>query len=387
MEAHISFDFAKMKEYIKIGNKSVESNICSSLMDVLSLDTEYIEKEIIKKTDFNNMKDVKKAYRKAYKIQPLLFIDEFNLINHLDNFSNPQKVIQDYDNSISQLSKLIEDQKKIDSNSTVLSELNNNLKFLEQKRKNYIKITKDLSKYVNTIFSVILNRIDLYRNLVKISYLTNIDTFFKGFSQLSPLNKFIFYNKFEHPKSSLFNNLPSSNINFSFAFSSDESREDFKKRAENNPEKALKLLFEENISTIYEYNCKSFDQFLQISFFTCLTKNLNIKQCENCRKYFIAYQRSDEKYCNRISPQDTNKTCKQFTNFENWKKNINTNEELKIYRRIYMAKQMQTRRNSDNIELKNNFDLWKKEAQRKRNEYVHGNLSKKDFLNWLNTNS
>ena len=240
MEAHISFDFAKMKEYIKIGNKSVESNICSSLMDVLSLDTEYIEKEIIKKTDFNNMKDVKKAYRKAYKIQPLLFIDEFNLINHLDNFSNPQKVIQDYDNSISQLSKLIEDQKKIDSNSTVLSELNNNLKFLEQKRKNYIKITKDLSKYVNTIFSVILNRIDLYRNLVKISYLTNIDTFFKGFSQLSPLNKFIFYNKFEHPKSSLFNNLPSSNINFSFAFSSDESREDFKKSAENNPEKALK---------------------------------------------------------------------------------------------------------------------------------------------------
>lgn len=387
MEAHISFDFAKMKEYIKIGNKSHELNICSSFMDVLSLDTEYIEKEIIKKTDFNNMKDVKKAYRKAYKIQPLLFIDEFNLINYLDNFSNPQKVIQDYDNSISQLAKLIEDQKKIDSNSTVLSELNNNLKFLKQKRKNYIKITKDLSKYVNTIFSVILNRIDLYRNLVKISYLTNIDTFFKGFSQLSPLNKFIFYNKFEHSKSSLFNNLPSSNINFSFAFSSDESREDFKKRAENNPEKALKLLFEENISTIYEYNCKSFDQFLQISFFTCLTKNLNIKQCENCRKYFIAYQRSDEKYCNRISPQDTNKTCKQFANFENWKKNINTNEELKIYRRIYMAKQMQTRRNPDNIELKNNFDLWKKEAQHKRNEYIHGNLNKKDFLNWLNTNS
>ncbi len=387
MEAHISFDFAKMKEYIKIGNKSHKLNICSSFMDVLSLDTEYIEKEIIKKTDFNNMKDVKKAYRKAYKIQPLLFIDEFNLINYLDNFSNSQKVIQDYDNSISQLAKLIEDQKKIDSNSTVLSELNNNLKFLKQKRKNYIKITKDLSKYVNTIFSVILNRIDLYRNLVKISYLTNIDTFFKGFSQLSPLNKFIFYNKFEHSKSSLFNNLPSSNINFSFAFSSDESREDFKKRAENNPEKALKLLFEENISTIYEYNCKSFDQFLQISFFTCLTKNLNIKQCENCRKYFIAYQRSDEKYCNRISPQDTNKTCKQFANFENWKKNINTNEELKIYRRIYMAKQMQTRRNPDNIELKNNFDLWKKEAQHKRNEYIHGNLNKKDFLNWLNTNS
>ena len=71
----------------------------------------------------------------------------------------------------------------------------------------------------------------------------------------------------------------------------------------------------------------------------------------------------------------------------NWKNNINSNEELKIYRRIYMAKQMQTRRNPENIDLKNNFELWKKEAQNKRNEYIHGNLSKKDFLNWLNANS
>ncbi|MDO4282256.1 MAG: DUF6076 domain-containing protein [Clostridia bacterium] len=387
MEALISFDFAKMKEYIKIGNKSNELSICSSFIDVLSLDTDYIENEIIKKTNFNDMNDVKKAYKKAYKMQPLLFIDEFNLINHLDNFSNPQKTIQDYNHSISQLSKLIEDQKEIDANSTILNELNDNLKFLKQKRKNYIKITKNLSKYVNTIFSVILNRIDLYRNLVQICYLNNVDAFFKGFSQLSPLNKFIFYNKFEHSKNNLFNNLPSSNINFTFSFSSNESREDFKKKAENNPEKALKLLFEENISTIYEYNCKNFEQFLQISFFTCLTKNFNIKKCENCGKYFIAYQRSDEKYCNRNSPQDKNKTCKQYTNFENWKNNINSNEELKTYRRIYMAKQMQTRRNPDNLDLKNNFEMWKKEAQKIRNEYIHGHLNKKDFLDWLNTNS
>ena len=43
--------------------------------------------------------------------------------------------------------------------------------------------------------------------------------------------------------------------------------------------------------------------------------------------------------------------------------------------------------NENNIDLKNNFELWKKEAQNKRNEYIHGNLSKKDFLNWLNSNS
>lgn len=387
MEALISFDFSKMKEYIKIGNKNSESNIGSAFLDVLSLDTNYIENEIIKKTNFNDINDVKKAYRKAYKIQPLLFIDEFDLINHLDNFSNSQKTIKDYDFSISQLSKLIENQKKIDASSSILNELTNNLEYLKQKRKNYLKITKDLSKYVNTIFSVILNRIELYRNLVDLCYLNNVDAFFRGFSQLSPLNKCIFYNKYEHFKDNLFENLPSSNINFTFSFPSNESREEYMEKAKSNPDKALKLLFDEKVSTIYEYNCKNFEQFLQISFFTCLTKNFNIKKCENCGKYFIAYQRSDEKYCNRICPQDKNKTCKQYANFENWKNNINSNEELKTYRRIYMAKQMQTRRNPNNSELKKSFDIWKKDAQLMRNQYVHGKINKKEFLLWLNTNS
>lgn len=387
MEALISFDFVEMKENIKIGNKKIESNICSAFLDILSLDTNYIENEIIKKTNFDNINEIKKAYKKAYKIQPLLFIDEFNLINHLNDLSNSKQIIKDFDHSISQLSKLIEKQSIIDTNSSVLNELTDNLKFLKQKRKNYIKITNDLPKYINTIFSIILNRIDFYRNLVEICYIKNIDMFFKGFSQLSPLNKCIFYNKYEFPKNNFFNNLPSSNINFTFSFPSKESKENYINKAKNNPDKALKLLFDEKVSTIYEYNCKNLDQFLQISFFTCITKNFNIKKCENCGKYFIAYQRSDEKYCNRISPQNIHKTCKQFANFENWKNNINSNEELKIYRRIYMAKQMQTRRNPENIDLKNNFELWKKEAQNKRNEYIHGNLSKKDFLNWLNANS
>ena len=145
MEALISFDFVEMKENIKIGNKKIESNICSAFLDILSLDTNYIENEIIKKTNFDNINEIKKAYKKAYKIQPLLFIDEFNLINHLNDFSNSKQIIKDFDHSISQLSKLIEEQSIIDTNSSVLNELTDNLKFLKQKRKNYIKITNDLT--------------------------------------------------------------------------------------------------------------------------------------------------------------------------------------------------------------------------------------------------
>ena len=52
-----------------------------------------------------------------------------------------------------------------------------------------------------------------------------------------------------------------------------------------------------------------------------------------------------------------------------------------------MAKQMQTRRNPNNLELKKTFDIWKKAAQSQRNLYVHGKINKTEFLTWLNNNS
>lgn len=387
MKASISFDFKEMKEHIKFGKKDINSNICSTFLDILSIDTDYINNEIIRKIDFSNPDDIKNAYKKVYKIQPLLFIDEFNFIKHLNDFKNPQKTILDFDNSIFQLSTFINDQKKIDADSSIINEFTNNLKFLKQKRKNYIKITNDFSKYINANFLIILNHIKLYKTMIDVCYIDNSDVLFKGFSELTPLKKAIFYAKFKFKESKFFDNLPTNNIKFKFDFASDELRKKFIDSAKSNPDKALKLLFDEKISFSHEYDCKTFEQFLQICFFTCLVQNLNIKKCQNCKKYFIAYQRSDEKYCSRISPQDKNKTCKQYANFENWKININSNEELKMYRRIYMAKQMQTRRNPNDLKLKKSFDNWKKEAQSIRNEYVHGKINKKDFLSWLNTNS
>lgn len=386
MKALISFDLTKMKETIKIGKKTLRTDVCSSFLNILSLDINYIER-IIKKTNFNNLDDVKKAYKEVNSIEPLLFIDDFDFIKHLDNFTDSKKVIADYDHSISQLLSLIEYQKENNSNSALINQFSENLRYLKQQRKLYTKITNNLPKYIDTIFSVILNRLNLYKNLIEICYFDKKSEFFKGFSELSPLKKCVFYNNFKFKDANFFNKLPSSNIDFTFEFSSENMQQDFKTAVMKKPELALKLLFDEKISPIYEYDCKTLEQFLQVSFFTCLTQNLNVKKCEHCGRYFIAYQRSDEKYCNRTSPQDKGKTCKQYANFENWKNNINSNEELKLYRRIYMAKQMQTRRNPDNLDLKNTFENWKKEAQSLRNEYVHGKIDKNTFISWLNNNS
>lgn len=383
MQVDISFNISYKKEILRYKGQEKETSVCSNFIDLLSLDTNFIKNSIIHSIDYSDISSIKKAYKKIYNIQPLLLLDEFNIIEQLDTYTDLSQKIDNISDSIHQLQNLIKNSKNFNTESTL--ELKNTLKFLRKKRTIYKKINNNIEQIINNTFNSIVHIIELYREIVNVCFINSTNDYFEGFSKLSPMKKYVFYKMFILKNSDFFKDLPSSNISFTFDCTPDE----FSKKIKNQKSKknVFNILFNENISPMYEYHCKTLEQFLQVSFFTTLSLNLNIKKCENCGKYFIAYQRSDEKYCNRISPQDKNKTCKQFANFENWKNNINSNEELKVYRRIYMAKQMQTRRNPENIDLKKNFELWKKESQHKRNEYIHGNLSKKDFLNWLNTNS
>ena len=381
MQASISFNLSEKKEILKYMHKEKTALICDNFINILSLDTEYIKKNIINKINYSDITSITNAYNEINNIQPLLLIDEFNIINDLDEYMDSSENIIHIEQSITQLKNLLQNSENL--NNQYRYELKDAIKYLRKKRNIYLKLTNNIELIVKNTFKTILNLLNLYKRLVDICFIENTDNYFPGFLELPPLKKLVFYKMFVLKEHNFFDNLPSSNITFTFDCSTDE----FEKKLKNNTNKnALNILFNENISPMYEYNCKSLEEFLQVSFFMSLTLNLNIKKCENCSKYFIAYQRNDEKYCNRISPQNKNKTCKQYANFENWKNNINSNEELKIYRRIYMAKQMQTRRNPDNLKLKENFENWKKEAQNIRNQYVHGKINKQEFLSWLNTN-
>lgn len=382
MEVNISFNLSDKKEYLKYKNITEELSICESFVNLLSLDTNYIKKELIDKIDYNNIASIRSTSKKIYKIAPLLLLDEFNIIDQVDTYSNSAQKIKKINSSIEKLESLLKNTD--DFNTSYTMGLKNSLKFLKKKRSIFLKINNNLEQIISNTFNSILAQLSLYQQIIDVCFIDNSSNFFEGFSQLPPLKKFVFYKMFVIKNENFFNNIPSSNISFTFDCSVDE----FQNKIDTSKcqRDVYNILFEENISPMYEYHCTSLKQFLEVSFFTSLILNLNIKKCENCNKYFIAYQRSDEKYCNRTSPQDKNKSCKQYANFENWKNNINSNIELKTYRRIYMAKQMQTRRNPDNLILKTNFDNWKIEAQKIRNQYIHGLISKEDFMQWLNQN-
>lgn len=67
--------------------------------------------------------------------------------------------------------------------------------------------------------------------------------------------------------------------------------------------------FEDGIFWV-QYDVKNILSLIALDLVNIQNKNLIIKQCENCKKFFIPSKRSDEIYCDRIFKNG--KTCKHF---------------------------------------------------------------------------
>ena len=106
--------------------------------------------------------------------------------------------------------------------------------------------------------------------------------------------------------------------------------------------------------------------------------------CKNCGKPFIAYNRTNTYYCDRISPQDSTKTCKQYGVQKTWnEKTKDENDWHCLYRRIYQSLQMKAKRNPSNPQLKENFDNFRIDANKWKKAVKEGTKTEKEFMKWL----
>ena len=125
------------------------------------------------------------------------------------------------------------------------------------------------------------------------------------------------------------------------------------------------------------YSSNSIHDIIFISLLECVkNKDLRIARCQNCSKYFISYNKS-EKYCN-ITYFPDEIPCKKKGATQFYTKKKQSVEWLKIYRNEYQRRLMQVKRSNDD-NLKDAFELWKKEAKNKLKDYKN-NLINKDEL-------
>lgn len=109
-----------------------------------------------------------------------------------------------------------------------------------------------------------------------------------------------------------------------------------------------------------------------------------IKRCPNCSKYFIPVNRADiTVYCDRTSPQDSTKTCKEYGAIKQYQDSLREDESKGLYRKIYMAKQMLMRRNPEIENYQIKFEEFKRDAKQWKKDIKSGIKNQEEYLEWL----
>lgn len=114
-----------------------------------------------------------------------------------------------------------------------------------------------------------------------------------------------------------------------------------------------------------------------------LSNGYSIKRCKVCGKYFAAINRSDTLYCDRTSPYDENKTCKEYGAIATYQKNLREDESRGLYRNIYMRLQMQAKRNPDIGTYKREFERFKSESKKWKADIKGGSATESQYIEWL----
>lgn len=124
------------------------------------------------------------------------------------------------------------------------------------------------------------------------------------------------------------------------------------------------------------YLCILFISFKQLLY---INKDMTIRKCANCGKYFIPKTMHDTKYCDEIFKN--NKTCKEIGRELTFKEKLDKNPLLKNYRTRYqtLSKQAAER---DTHEM---YEYFKKVGPEMRKKYIDNEITAKEFQDWINS--
>ena len=142
------------------------------------------------------------------------------------------------------------------------------------------------------------------------------------------------------------------------------------------------------ITYLKAYDIKTLNDLLNVYFNYFIEKNICIRKCKNCGKYFIPQDRTDEKYCDDISPQNPRKTCKEYGAKKTYRDEIKSrplknehNKTSQVYRmRINRAKERNDEKGQYYIKK---FNEYKEEYEKRKEMYQTGKLKEEDFIKWI----
>lgn len=219
--------------------------------------------------------------------------------------------------------------------------------------------------------------IDFQRSLkIDIEYIFNVNQL-EEIKELTPLQRFQVITNSDKSNESL-KYLDNSKVKLNL--SAFEILRDFSNFPMRQDE-TQKIVSKANVSSSYFIECTDIIQALLIEFIELAKLNIEIKKCRNCGKFFVPDNRSDEIYCSNIF--ENGKTCKEIGHFKVQQKLIHENDNLRIYRNVYQKLLLRTRRNPDNIQYARDFEFFKEDNNKWKENISKGLASEKEYIKWL----
>lgn len=126
----------------------------------------------------------------------------------------------------------------------------------------------------------------------------------------------------------------------------------------------------------------SYQDLLQFDFFKALQIGHAVKICRNCRRAFLETTKYHTVYCDRIAPNEANKTCRQVGAQHYEKEKIKNSPIHQLYKKCY--KKLNQRYNRGTITL-GEFNESISHIQQLRDDALKGNLSVKKLKILLNS--
>lgn len=344
--AYIKYDKLRYKEYITYKKDTFVNDFGYPLLDFLYDDVKQRYYDIIKDSNKSNHKEI---FKQIYA----LFNDNCSLVVKLFYTYEFNRWLQE-----SNLNDYSGTFKKLDTKSKGFIEIYDEKSFMSERDKKIRLLLDEIEKKQN-IYSLILE-------FCSIDTATDSNNYYNRY-----VNKFIYASK------ELLGNLAKPNVTFDYNVKMKSTNkitlDDLNK---SYTEYKSQFILDTNPIDDFYYICHSVDDYFVTVMFQLLDRHYIISKCNNCNKLFVPFKNNTALYCDRKSPQNQNKTCKEFKGAK--PKGLNT-----LYRKIYQKKHARVTRNKNDATLKSNFETWKKKAQKVKKKYDDGKITDDEYKEWL----
>ena len=123
----------------------------------------------------------------------------------------------------------------------------------------------------------------------------------------------------------------------------------------------------------------SIPDMIDYSLRTCVERDITVRRCKNCGRWFPQMVRVSAEYCERSVPKGQ-EVCREIGAIKQWTKKQSDDPVFKIYRREYKKRFAWIK--AGNID-DNSFKLWSKKAREEKKKCDNGIITLEEFKQWL----